>query len=84
MNLYYISQKVSQGYDTYSDAVVAAESAEQAQETHPSPYVTKVEDWAGEDGYTWAHKPEQVKVELIGIAAGHVQKGVICASFHAG
>lgn len=35
MNLYRVSQSVNSGYDTYSDAVVAAPSEEAAKKMHP-------------------------------------------------
>lgn len=41
MNLYYLSQTVVSGYDTFSDAVVSAETEEEARFTHPgSPYIS--------------------------------------------
>lgn len=70
--LYKIWQKVNNGYDTYDSAVVCAESEEEARNTH-----------LGNPDYTWA-KPEDVKVEEIGIASNNVKKGIIVASFHAG
>ena len=76
MNLYHISQDVNRGYDTYSDAVVAAEGEDDAKNIHPS-----------NTGYygvgLWA-LPKDVKVRLIGTAAPGVEFRVICASFHAG
>jgi hypothetical protein len=97
MNLYHLTQDVVDDYDTYSDAVVAARSAEAAVHLHPNENVT----W--EDG-RWVYQtkyangrlsskgshgnddwplPNQVKARLIGIAAKGV-RGVVCASFHAG
>ena len=79
MKLWLISQTETQGYDVYDSAVVAAESAEEASHLHPGEYTT----W--DDNYpSWATKPENVKVELIGDAAPDVTKGVVCASFNAG
>jgi len=79
MNLYLISQKVNNGYDTYDSAVVAAESEDAARSIHPSG-----SDWDGESQMygTWCAK-ENVTVRLIGTAADGVS-GVICASFRAG
>lgn len=82
MNLYRISQTVNNGWDTYSDAIVAAETEEEARHIHPG-----IDRQA--NGYTylaeltWA-PPDQVTVELIGTALPTVKAGVICASFHAG
>lgn len=79
MRLWLISQTETTGYDVYDSAVVAAESADEAQRLHPGEY----DDW--DTTYaSWATKPENVKVELIGEAAPEVKEGVVCASFNAG
>lgn len=93
MKLYKISQTVNRGWDTYSDAVVAAENEEQARTTYPD------KDYVYRDGklyhsvvseidssaprWEWT-TPDNVLVEYIGEAAPNLQAGVICASFHAG
>lgn len=93
MNLYLISQSVNNDYDTYSDAVVAAEDEEQARSVHPRHGLTlELEDWQKDtdiydEGYWWNHNwapVEQVKVELLGKAKDGTKVGVVCASFHAG
>lgn len=38
MNIYHIERKDESGYDTYSDAVVIAENADEAKKIHPSLY----------------------------------------------
>ena len=81
MNLYLISQSVNTGYDTYSDAVVAAESEEQARNIHPDGTPESKDDYFRRS--TWA-PVKDVQVELIGIAKDGTKVGVICASFHAG
>lgn len=83
MNLYHISQDIESGYDTYDSCVVAAASEEDARRIHPSEHR---KDWPEkEDSYLgWAHKPEQVTVRLLGVAAPGIERGVICASFNAG
>lgn len=75
MMIWKISQRVNNDYDTYSDAVVVATDAETARRIHPG----------GEYGdlYTWA-APEDVTVELLGVAMGDAPAGVVVASFHAG
>lgn len=78
MNIYLISQTINYGYDTYDSAVVCAESEEAAQNIHPRPTVPE-EAWALE----WCD-PAEVTVRYLGIAAQHIPKGVICASFNAG
>lgn len=93
MNLYYIEQSVNSDYDMYSDAVVTAESEEDARLVHPYGYSwdDDKKEWylTWTDGtrlsagnYEWA-SPENVEVTLIGTANGNMA-GVICASFHAG
>jgi len=85
LGLYKISQDVNNNYDTYSDAIVAAESHDEAQMIHPSGEKWDNEWWTKDETFScWAKRLDQVKVELIGIAANHITKGVICASFHAG
>ena len=83
MNLYHISQDVYNGYDTYSDAVVAAKTAKSAATFHPMGG-----DWrVPHDTYcggAWVNDPAQVSVEYIGKAKRGTKEGVICASFHAG
>lgn len=98
MNLYKISQVVNNNYDTYSDAVVAAESVFEAQRINPCNYyeadendhwLFKYADGTKEDQgempqfFSWV-PVKDVKVELIGTAVDGIKKGVITASFHAG
>ncbi len=78
MNLYKISQDVNNGYDTHDSAVVAAENEEEARNTHPS-----CGEW-GEIWSTWAERPDQVKVELLGVAKEGTNARVILSSFNAG
>lgn len=86
MNLYYISAD-TKGYDVYRNAVVAANTEEEARYTHPSG--TKYDyDWWDDQhpkyfNYSWVY-PEQVKVELIGVACVGTEAGVICSDFNAG
>lgn len=89
MNLYRLSQTENGGYDTYSDCVVAAESAEAAQRIRPDrePWAFEEEGYDPEWSYvphSWATKIENVKVELIGFAVEGLKAGLVCVSFHAG
>lgn len=85
MKLYLISQSEALGYDTYSDAVVAAPDEETAKKIHPSGYIWGL-DWEPSlyGGGTWANHPDSVKVEFIGEAVEGIKLGVVCSSFHAG
>lgn len=79
MKLYKISQEEYTGYDTYDSAVVCAETAEDAAKIHP-----RDDDWPAWCPSVWASTPANVTVVEIGIANENTQRGVVCASFHAG
>lgn len=78
MKLYLLSQDVIRGYDTWDSCVVAAESEEDAKNTHPCPMSRMGSDFA----YGWPETPEEVTVEYLGET--NQSAGVICASFNAG
>lgn len=68
MNLYKISQDVNDDWDTFDSAVVVAESAEEAKKIIPAHHGGYRENPDYEISiYDWA-KPEDVKVEFIGLA----------------
>jgi len=82
MKLYLVSQSENDNYDTFSSFVVCCETEEEARNTHPG--------W-GEDPWkddfshsTWCKLPSAAEVEYIGEAAEDLEKGIVCASFHAG
>jgi hypothetical protein len=81
MKLWIIKQNMNNDYDTYSDAVVCADTEEEARLIHPNGY----DDWDGTDNTfsTWCGYKDVV-VEYIGEAKEGLKKGVVCASFHAG
>lgn len=89
LKLFRISQDVNGRYDTYSDAIVCATGEEEAKRIHPNGEFDYVEDSSSDfekfdrDYGTWAKK-KYVKVEYIGEAKEGMEKGVVCASFHAG
>lgn len=82
MKLFKIYQNVNNGYDTYSDAIVCAETAEDAQRIHPSDYVEETTEEPA-DYDSWAPL-SKVQVEYIGDARDGLPRGVVCASYHAG
>lgn len=97
MRLWQVTRTCRGGYDTYSDFVVAAATAEQARRIHPSEYhrwdraaqrfVSKHdgEPSEHEDYGSWLDAIDTLKVIEIGAAAEAVLHGqVLCASFHAG
>lgn len=80
MNLYYLSQYDETGYDTFDACIVAAENEQEARLIRPGQG-----DWdRATYGGTWARRPENVKVEFIGVAASSVKPGIVLASFNAG
>jgi hypothetical protein len=82
MNLYLISQKVNNEYDTYDSAVVCAKDAEQARRMHPQDW-HEITDWPDYDG-SWVHSVDDVSARLIGVASEDCAAGLVLASFHAG
>lgn len=83
MNLYYISQTVNTGYDTYDSAVVCAESEEAARKIHPD---GRTKEWEGTEdisNWSWADQKD-VEVTFIGVARDGMEQCVCCASFNAG
>lgn len=90
MNLCIISQCVNTGYATYSEAVVAAESEEEAKTIHPNGFLTLpgVQDEDGDYDWryssSWTPHLKDVSAKLIGKAVKGTVKGVVLASYHAG
>lgn len=83
MKLFLISQTVNEGYDTFSEAVVAAPDEDSAKLIHPNGNREFIEGtWQGDYG-SWT-PPENVEARYIGEAKEGTESGVICASFHAG
>jgi hypothetical protein len=79
MNIYLLTQDANREYDTYDACVVAAKNQESARRIRPDH-----RDWQDDLEFsTWAFKPEQVHVKLLGTSNGFEEK-VILASFNAG
>ena len=83
MNLYLISRTEVDWYDTYSEAVVAADDADEAKTIHPRGGEARIPAHRHDEG-TWTDDPSKVTAVLIGEAVAGTNVGVICASFHAG
>jgi hypothetical protein len=83
MKLYHISQNKVRGYDTYSDAVVCAESEEDAKTIHPNGW-SDLPPWNEGFRGCWCDLAEEVKAKYLGEACEGIERGIICASFHAG
>lgn len=91
MNLYKISQDINNDYDTFDSAVVVAESEYAASRIHPRYFgmwkeiKTLDEIWADESNTSWVRTPQEVHVELLGIAEDSLEAGtIIVSSFNAG
>ena len=87
MKLYHISQDEVYGYDTFSDAVVAAPDEETAKTIHPISNEINIpwpKDSCHYPPYDWTNDPAKVTAKYIGEAAPGIDQGVICSSFHAG
>lgn len=80
MKIYRLSQSQNNGYDTYSDCVVIAENEQDAKTIDPNGGDFK----ENEEYCDWADTYQDINVEEIGIANDDQQRGVVCASFHAG
>lgn len=78
MNLYLISQKENNDWDTFDSAVVCATTEIAAQKIHPGGY--DEESWSTEN---WCAQ-ENVKVKYLGIADDSLKTGIVCASYNAG
>ncbi len=72
LNLYYIWQDENTSNGTYHAAVVAAETAEEAQSTHPCG------DWDRVD--MWCYDESEVSVRLIGVASETTPRGIVLSS----
>lgn len=78
LNIYKLSQKQNNDYDTYDSCIVIAGNEEIARNTLPDIYSRR--GW----GKSWCSSPEYVTVELIGKAVKGSNVGVVLASFNAG
>ncbi len=77
MNLYLLTQKENNGYDTYDSIIVSANSIDEAKLVLPD------SDYSRWGDSTWATGPENVTAALIGIAIKDISE-VHLASFNAG
>lgn len=97
MYLYRISQTKVGGFDTFSDAVVCAQSEDAARDIHPAGnwlpdfiLILWGEDYEPDEDdvrYDWVQRTELdlVQVEYLGVADSSIAPGrVVCASYHAG
>lgn len=91
MNVYLVSKKTGEEYETYTSFVVSCENEENAKNTHPATenLVFKNDRWylVLEDGieqdrgmFYWT-TPSNTNVELIGKSSPNIKKGIIHTSF---
>jgi len=84
MNIYKITQSENNGYDTYDAAIVIAPDESAARYIHPDGDLTWSKKGAWDYSYSWCCSPDEVTVELIGVAIDTAPAGVVLASFNAG
>ena len=85
MNIYLISQRENNDYDTYSDMVVVAKDEEEARNIHPrEEYQWEVEGHWNDPYSDWCSSPSKATVKLQGRALKGMRRGIILTSFHAG
>ena len=84
MKLFLISQDENTSYDTYSDAIVAADTEDEARKIHPSKYVTNPNWFNRDDSYRYKNAwcdPKEVHVELLSNSSYRTETGLILGSF---
>ena len=84
MKLFKIYQDINTDYDTFDSAVVVANSAEEAQNIHPSGGSGSFDMYVN-----WVSRPDLVELIYLGEVVGEVDEdiypgAIICASFNAG
>jgi hypothetical protein len=96
VNLYLISQSANDGYDTYSDAVVAAADEDSARKISPGSYIWSdaencwmfkyADGTISKDSHSsdWVDDLNLITVKMIGRAVKGTQPGCILSSFYAG
>ena len=86
MNIYLIEQEENSGWDTFSSAVVIAESEDEARLIHPGQDNPEFEGTKDIRCELWGWtSPEHVKVSLLGrLEIPALGRKVLCASYHAG
>lgn len=91
--LYLIWQEVNNNYDTYNEAIVCANSEDDARNIDPGcQYNWRNNSWHldWEDGTSFQREndhwcnPKDVKVKEIGVANDSLELGAVCSSFNAG
>jgi hypothetical protein len=83
LNLYLISQKINNDYDTYDSAVVCAPDESTAKNMNPESGLSSFKDDDIDMWSSWCG-PEYVQVVFLGKADPATQEGVVLASFNAG
>lgn len=84
MNLYLISQKENDTYDTYDAAVVCAPDEETACNMHPGDGTTIKSDSWSYIFNCWCSSTDKVTVQYLGKADESIKQGVVLASYNAG
>jgi len=81
------NNKPNSDYDFFSEAVIVADTIEEALSIHPNKSDFFIDgQWTDNDYIpmeTW-NTPENLTITCVGTAGGNVQKGVLSACFKAG
>jgi hypothetical protein len=83
MNLYLLSQYEERGYDSFDSCVVAALNEDDARMINPNNYGDH-DPWT-KSSRCWCNSPDDVVVELVGVADKSIDTArIILSSFNAG
>ncbi|MCK4824701.1 hypothetical protein KA005_53610 [bacterium] len=95
--LWLVRQDENNGYDTYDELVVCAETEEEARQIHPAGYFWREGKWMSYNNYSptkdewvecplgsWCSSPDKVNVTFIGEADESVAIGIVLGSYNAG
>lgn len=87
MYLYLVKQDPRYVFDSYDSFIVAAESFDEAINTHPSGVGTLQfypDGSKRNTNYAWPFDVDDIQCTLIGVASPEIKAGILCSSFNAG
>lgn len=84
MKLFKVERTDDPSWDEYDAMIVCCEDEETARNMSPDTGEPMTEKEWNEQFSFWCKSPTDLKVEYLGEAADHVEKGVVLDSFNAG
>jgi hypothetical protein len=81
MKLYLISQDLIDGYETFSAAVVVAESVSEARNMHPRDGKPLNSAREKQPTIEWVSDSKDVKVKYLGEASPKLKRGVVMSEY---